>query len=87
MHPIIAPAIPRTPGVVPPPIVAETEGDDAYPQLRSEFDHRNAAALIVVVQVIAVDPAAITFPVDIAPGPVIDAAVEIQQRVGRNGEH
>jgi hypothetical protein len=53
--------------------------------LRAELDDRHAAALIVVIQIVAVDPAAIAFPIDIAPGPVIDTTVEIQQGVGRHG--
>ena len=85
MHPIVAPAIPWASGVVPSPVVAEAEGNDAEPQLRSEFYDWNTAALIIGVQVVAVNPAAIAFPVDIAPGPIIQTTVEIQQRVGRNG--
>jgi hypothetical protein len=53
--------------------------------LRAELDDRHAAALIVVIQIVAVDPAAIAFPIDIAPGPVIETTVEIQQGVGRYG--
>jgi hypothetical protein len=49
------------------------------------LDYRYAAALIVVIQVIAVDPAVIAFPIDIAPAPVIETSVEIQQGVGRYG--
>jgi hypothetical protein len=85
MHPVIAAAIPRTTRIVASPIVAQTEGDDTYPQLRAELDDRHAAALIVVIQIVAVNPAAIAFPIDIAPGPAVETAVEIQQRIGRYG--
>jgi len=85
MHPVVAAPIPRTTRVIASPIVAKTEGDDADTQLRAELNDRHAAGLIVVIQIVAVDPAAIAFPIDIAPGPVIETTVEIQQRVGRYG--
>jgi hypothetical protein len=78
MHPVIAAAIPGAARIIAAPIIANTERDNADAQLRAEFDDRYAAALIVVVQIIAVDPATIPFPIDIAPGPVVDTAVEIQ---------
>ena len=85
VHPVIAASIPRATRVVAPPIIAETEGNDADPQLCAELNDRHAAALIVVIQIVAVDPAAVAFPIDIAPGPAIETTVEIQQRIGRDG--
>jgi hypothetical protein len=85
VHPVITSPIPRPAGVIATPIIAETECHDADAELRSILDHGNAAALVIVVQVVAVYPAAIAFPIDIAPGPIVDTTVQIHQSVGRDG--
>ena len=85
MHPVVTPAKPGTTGVIAAPIIAETECHDADTELRTVFNDGHAAALVIVVQVIAVHPAAIAFPIDVAPSPVVDATVQIQQSVARDG--
>jgi hypothetical protein len=85
VHPVIAPAEPGTARVVAAPIVTQTECHDADAELRTILDNGHATALVIVVQVIAVYPAAIAFPIDIAPSPIVDATVQIQEGVARNG--
>lgn len=41
--------------------------------------------LIVEVQILTVYPAVIAFPIDVAPGVIIEAAADIQECIGRNG--
>jgi hypothetical protein len=84
MRPIALAVIPGAPAVITAPIVANTERNDADAKLGAKFQHRYAAAIVIVEKVIAVDPAAIAFPIDIAPGPVIQTTADIQQGVGRD---
>jgi hypothetical protein len=85
MHPVIAPAKPGAACVITAPIIADTECHDADAEPRAVFNDGHPTALVVVVQVIAVHPTAIAFPIDIAPSPVVDATVQIQQSVARDG--
>jgi hypothetical protein len=78
VHPVIFTTIPRPAAVVAPPIIADAKGHDADAELRAEIEHRDAAVLVVIVQIAAVDPAAVAFPVHIAPRPVIEAAAHIE---------
>jgi hypothetical protein len=75
MPPIALPTVPGPATVVSPPVIANIERYDAESQTGAELDDRYAAVLIVVIQIIAVDPAAIAFPVHIAPSPVVEATV------------
>ena len=85
MHPIILSPVPGSPLIVAAPVIADAEGHNADTQTRAELDDGYPAVLIVVVQVIAVDPAAVAFPVHIAPGPIIETAIQRQQTVRRYG--
>ena len=87
MHPVVFPPIPRPASIVAAPVVADTERHDADPQTRTELDDGNAAVLIIEEQKITVDPAAVTLPVHIAPSPVVETTVHVQQTVGRQGEN
>jgi hypothetical protein len=78
MHPVIASSIPGSAGIVAAPVVADAERDNADAEPCAVFDNRNAASLVVVVQIVTVYPAAIAFPINIAPGPIVDATVQIQ---------
>jgi hypothetical protein len=85
MHPVVTLAIPRPAGIITAPIIAEAERYDADPELRSILQHRNSLVLIIEEKKRAIDPAAVRPPVHIAPGPVIEAAVDVDQRVRRQG--
>jgi hypothetical protein len=78
VHPVIFTPEPGPAAVVAPPIIADAEGHDADAELRAEIQYRDAAVLIVIVQITAVHPATIAFPVHIAPRPIIEAAAHIQ---------
>jgi hypothetical protein len=77
MHPVVASAIPGACGVIAAPIVTDAEGHDANTQTRTELNDRNAPALVVVIQIVTVDPAAVAFPIDVTPSPIVDTTVEI----------
>jgi hypothetical protein len=61
MHPVILATVPGPSSVVAVPVVADTEGHDPDPQTRAELEDRDAAVLVVVIKIIAVDPAAVAF--------------------------
>jgi hypothetical protein len=63
--------------VVATPIIANIERHDADSQTGAKLNDRHAAVLIIVIQIIAVNPATIAFPVHIAPSPVIETTVHI----------
>ena len=85
VHPVIFAAVPGPASIVTPPVIADAEGHNADAKLRAEIEHRDAAVLIVVVQIAAVDPAAIAFPIDIAPSPIVETAADVEQGIARNG--
>ena len=87
VHPVVLPAVPGPARVVAAPIVADAESHDADSQLRAEPQDGHAPALVVVIQKVAVDPAAVASQIHIAPTPVIQAAVDVQRRIGRYGEN
>jgi hypothetical protein len=84
MHPIILAVIPRAAPVVAAPVIADAERHYADAELRSKFQYRHPPAVIVVKQVIAVHPAAIALPIDIAPGPIVETSADIHQHIRRN---
>ena len=86
MHPVTLPTVPGAAGVVAAPVVADAECHDAEPQLTAELKDGYAAALVVVVQIVAVHPASVALGVDVTPSPVIETAVHVQQTVGRYGD-
>jgi hypothetical protein len=77
MQPIVFSTVPRAASVIAIPVVAHTECHDADPQTGPKLNDGHAAVLIVVIQIIAVNPAAVAFPVHIAPGPVIETTIYI----------
>jgi hypothetical protein len=87
VHPIALPTVPWPPCIITAPVIAETECHDSDTQIRSELEYGHATVLVVVVQIIAVDPATVALPVHIAPGPIVETAVDVQRGVGRQGEH
>ena len=78
VHPVIFTTVPGPAAVVAPPIIADAKSHDANAELGTEIQHRDAAVLIVIVQIATVDPAAVALPVHIAPRPVIETAAHIQ---------
>src|SRR5512146_285434 len=80
-------AVPRTSGVIPPPVLSQTERHDGQAQTGTVVEDRNPSALVVEIQVIGVDPAAIALPVHIAPGPVVQTSVDVDIRVSRKGQN
>jgi len=86
MHPVALSTVPGPASVVAAPVVADTERYDADSQTRAELNDGYAAVFIVVVQIIAVDPAAVAFRVHIAPSPIVETTIHGQKTVGRNGE-
>ena len=87
MHPIALSSIPRAARVITAPVIADAERDDAYPKSRPHRQYRHASLLVIVIKIIAINPAAITSPIDVAPGEIVEAAVHIDQRVRRQGSH
>ena len=87
VHPVALPPIPGPASVVAAPIVADGETDDTDSQLRAKSQDGYPAILIVVIQKIAVDPAAVASQIHIAPSPVIQATVDVQCGIGRYGIH
>jgi hypothetical protein len=85
MHPVVFAAVPRPAPIIAAPVIADAERHDADPQLRAELENGHAPALIVVIQIIAVHPAAVALPVHIAPSPIVETPVHIQESAGRNG--
>ncbi len=83
MHPIALTTIPGTTRVIASPIVADAEGDDADAERGADRQHRHALILIIVEKVVAVDPAAIAFPVHVAPREIVQAAVHVQPGIRR----
>jgi hypothetical protein len=84
MHPITLALIPRAAPVVAAPVIADAERNHADAELRSKFQYRHPPAVVVVKQVIAVHPAAIALPIDIAPGPIVETSADIHQHIRRN---
>jgi hypothetical protein len=87
VHPVALPSIPGPASVVAAPIVADGETDDTDSQLRAESQDGYPAVLIVVIQQIAINPAAVASQIHIAPSPVIQATVDVQCSIGRYGVH
>jgi hypothetical protein len=77
MPPIVFSTVPGTASVIAVPVVADTECQDADPQTGAKLKDGHAAVLIIVIQVIAVNPTAVALPVHIAPGPVIETTIHI----------
>jgi hypothetical protein len=77
--------VPRPAAIVATPIIADAEGHDTDAELRAEIQHRHTAVLIVVIQIAAVNPAAIALPIDIAPGPIVETAADIEQGIAGDG--
>jgi hypothetical protein len=84
VDPIGAPPVPRPADIVAAPVIAEIEGDDPDAERRARIEHGHASVLIVVVQIAAVEPTVIAFPVDIAPREIVETAVDSQQAVRGN---
>jgi hypothetical protein len=82
--PIRAPRIPRPPDVVAAPVIAEIEGNDPDAERRARIEHGHAPVLIVVVQIAAVEPTVIAFPVHVAPREIVETSVDSQQAVRGN---
>jgi hypothetical protein len=78
MHPVVAPTVPGAAVIVAAPVIADAERDDADSQARAELKDRHAAVLVVVVEIVPVDPAAVAFPIHVAPSPIIEATVHVQ---------
>ena len=45
----------------------------------------DAAALVVEVEVVAVDPTTTALQINIAPSPIVETSVDVDERVGRHG--
>jgi hypothetical protein len=87
MHPVVFSPIPRPASIVAAPVIANAERHDADPQTRTELNDGNAAVLIIEEKKITVDPAAVALKVHIAPSPVVETTVHVQQSVGWQGEN
>lgn len=87
MQPKIALAIPGSSGVVPAPVVPYVEDLDTQAEPRAVGEDRHAAVLVIAVEIIGVDPAAISLPVDIAPGPIVHTAIQCYEGAGRYARH
>jgi hypothetical protein len=83
MQPKIALAVPGSSSVVPTPVVPYAEYLDTEAKPRTVLDDRHATVLIIVVKIVGINPAAISLPVNIAPGPIVHTAIEGYKRVGR----
>jgi hypothetical protein len=81
MRPVALATVPRPTAVVAVPVIADAERHDADSQTRAELKDGYAAVLIIVIEVIAVDPSAIAFPIHVAPRPVIETAVYIEKAI------
>jgi hypothetical protein len=87
VRPVVLPPIKGPASVVAAPIVADGEPHDTDSQLRTEPQYGYPAVLIVVIQKIAVNPAAVASQIHIAPSPVIQAAIDVHCGIGRYGEN
>jgi hypothetical protein len=87
MRPVTLAPIPGPARVVAAPVIADAERYDADAQRRAILENRHAPALIFVIKVVAVHPAAIALKVHVAPGKIVDAAADIDERVGRHRHH
>jgi hypothetical protein len=78
MHPVVLSTVPGPASVVAAPVVADTERHDADSQTRAELNDGHAAVFIIVIEIIAVDPAAVALRVHIAPSPIVETTVHGQ---------
>jgi hypothetical protein len=87
MHPDVTLRIPRTPVVVPSPVVPQTKRNNRQPKPRSISQNGYAPTLIVKIKVVGVNPTATPLQINIAPRPVVEATVDVNECVGRYGLH
>ena len=74
--PAAAVAVERPLPIVAVPVAAYHEADDRYADLCAVGRHQHALILIVVLQIVAGDPAAVAEGDDIAPFPTIRASLD-----------
>jgi len=87
VHPLIPPRIPRTPVIVPVPVVSNRELHDRDPEARRVRVERNVTALVVINDIRRIEPSATVFKRYIAPAPVVEAAHHLDRRIGIELRH
>lgn len=82
MHPLRAPAIPRTLVIVAIPVLAYAELHDRNTEARSVRVERYVTSFVVICQIGGVQPSTIVADTDVTPAPIIKAAHHLNWGVG-----
>ena len=87
LRPLVPLCIPRTPVIVPLPVVSNRELHDRDAEARRIRVERNVTALIVISDIRRVEPSAIVFKRHIAPAPIVETAHHLNWCIGIEPRH